>query len=110
MIPVKADHGKFLFSLSPNDLIYIPTDDESENLPAINFSSLKPNRFENIYKVVSFTGNRLYGVPYHVASSIVDKVEFTQLNKVESTAEKRSIKELCLKLKVDRLGNISPAK
>ena len=109
MISVKADYGKFLFSLSPNDLVYIPTDDERESLPSINFNSLKPKLVENIYKVVSFTGNRLYGVPYHVATSIVDKVEFTQLNKVESTAEKKSIKEFCLKLKVDRLGNIKPA-
>ena len=109
MIPIKADYGKFLFSLSPNDLVYVPTEDERENLSAINFNSLKTKLVENIYKIVSFTGNRLYGVPYHVASSIVDKVEFTQLNKVESTTQKRSIKELCLKLKIDRLGNVSSA-
>ncbi len=59
-----------------------------------------------IYKIVSFTGNRLYGVPYSVANSIVDKVEYTQLNKVEFTDEKISIKEVCIPVKVDRLGNI----
>lgn len=53
-----------------------------------------------------FTGNRLYAIPYIVAKSVVDKVEYTQLNKVEFTDNKESIKETCIPLKVDRLGNI----
>ena len=56
---------------------------------------------------VSFTGHRLYGVPYSVANSIVDKIEYSQLNKVEFTDEKISIKEVCVPMKVDRLGNIT---
>ena len=62
---------------------------------------------KHIYKIVSFTGNRLYGVPYSVANSIVDKTEYSQLNKVEFTDEKVSIKEVCIPVKVDRLGNIT---
>jgi CRISPR-associated endonuclease Csn1 len=99
MIPVKPENGKFLFSLSPNDLVYVP-----ENGEAINADSLNPG---NIYKVVSFTGNRLYAIPYYVASSIVDKAEFTQLNKLEFTLSKSSIKEFCIKLELNRLGNIT---
>jgi CRISPR-associated endonuclease Csn1 len=91
------------FYLTPNDLIYVPNEDEK-----INIKNLKPSEFgeeqkKNIYKVVSFTGNRLSCIPYSVASPIVNKVEFTQLNKIEFTKEKESL----IKLKIDRLGNIS---
>lgn len=95
--------GKNEFFLSPNDLVYIPSDDELVNLNSINFNNIS-NR-DNIYKVVSFTGNRLYAIPFYVSSTIVNKVEFTQLNKIEFTKEK----EICVKLKTDRLGVISKA-
>ena len=75
-----------LFILSPNDLISLPSGD--------------------IFRVVSFTGNRLYAIPMTVARCIVDKKEFTQLNKTEFTDDGQSIKEVCMPLKVDRLGNM----
>ena len=56
--------------------------------------------------MVSCTGNRLYVIPYYIANMITDKQEFTQLNKIESTDEKQSIKEICIPIQVDRLGNI----
>ena len=54
--------------------------------------------------MVSFTGNRLYALPMTVARCIVDKKEFTQLNKTEFTDDGTSIKEVCMPLRVDRLG------
>ena len=86
-----------LMTLSPNDLAYIPT--EGEN---VDFNNIDFNR---IYKVVSFTGGRLYTIPLSVSISIVNKIEYTQLNKIELTKEK----EIIIKLKIDRLGNISKA-
>ena len=83
------------FVLSPNDLVYVP----------VNGKVDKSDK-NQIYKIVSFTGNRLYGIPYFVANSIVDKVEYSQLNKVEFTDDKISIKEVCIPFKIDRLGNI----
>src|SRR5690606_5376002 len=59
-----------LFSLSPNDLVYVPNEDNAE-------MSVK-----NVYKIVSFTGGRLYGVPQSVSTVIVNKTEYTQLNKI----------------------------
>ena len=91
--------ASLLFILSPNDLVYLPTEDEIRN----NIFNISKDR---IYKIVSFTGNRLYAIPYTISKSIVDKVEYTQLNKVEFTDYKESIKEICLPIKVDRLGNI----
>ena len=98
--------NRLLFTLSPNDLVYIPTEDEKENLTTINFNNLSKEQIQRVYKPVSFTGNRLYAIPNNIATSIVDKMEFTLLNKLEFTLDKESIKEFCLKLEVDRLGKI----
>ena len=90
-----------LFSLSPNDLVYVPV--EGEIIEDIDFQNLSKEQKERIYKIVSFTKGRIYGIPNKVAVSIVNKMEYTQLNKIEFIKEK----EICIKLKVDRLGNIS---
>lgn len=92
-----------LFSLSPNDLVYVPV--EGEIIEDINFQNLSNEQKERIYKIVSFTKGRIYGIPNRVAVSIVNKMEYTQLNKIEFIKEK----EICIKLKVDRLGNLSKA-
>lgn len=87
--------------LSPNDLVYVPTEEEIQN-----GNITYPLNKTRIYKMVSCTGNRLYGIPYHIANAVVDRGEFTQLNKVEFTDEKQSIKEICIPIQIDRLGNI----
>lgn len=107
-VPETNDEGhKLLFYLSPNDLVYLPIEEERENFTRINFDKLVKEQVKRIYKVVSFTGNRLYANPYSIAKSIVDKVEFTQLNKLEFSLDGSSIKDACIKIEVDRLGNIS---
>jgi CRISPR-associated endonuclease Csn1 len=102
-VPEHNEKGDtLLFHLSPNDLVYVPTIEEIESMQTKTI-----NKLNRIYKIVSFTGNRLYAVPYYVAKAIVDKVEYTQLNKVESDIEDNlSIKQFCIKLNIDRLGNI----
>jgi CRISPR-associated endonuclease Csn1 len=102
-VPEKNNKGeKLLFWLSPNDLVYLPT--EEELMSRILSDKLDRSR---IYKIVSFTGNRLYAIPYNVSNMIWDKNEYTQLNKVESTDMKESIKEICMPINVDRLGHIT---
>ena len=98
-VGLAANNAKLLFILSPNDLVYLPTNEELKE-------GIKKVDKKRIYKIVSFTGNRLYAILFNIAKSIVDKVEYTQLNKVEFTDEKQSIKEICVPVKVDRLGNI----
>ncbi len=100
--PENEDGTSPKFVLSPNDLVYVPTEDELKK--GISAETLDRSR---IYKMVSCTGNRLYVVPYNVASMIIDKVEYTQLNKVEFTDEKLSVKETCIPLRIDRLGKIN---
>jgi len=102
-VPETNEKGyKLVFHLSPNDLVYLPTIEE------IRTNSKEVEDKNRIYKIVSFTGNRLYAVQQNIATTIVDKVEFTLLNKLEFEIENNlSIKQYCIKLKVDRLGNIS---
>lgn len=106
LIPVTQDGGRLLFELLPNDLVYVPTVEEQENPHKVDIGNLDKEQVQRIYKIVSFTGNRLYAIPVSIAKSIVDKVEFTQLNKIESTDDGQSIKSVCWKLETDRLGNI----
>ena len=95
--------GENDFCLSPNDLVYVPNEGEKMNIKNLNLYEFGTDQTGNIYKVVSFTGNRLYCIPHSVALPIVNKLEYTLLNKIEFTKEK----ELLVKLKIDRLGNIS---
>ena len=103
-----------LFSLSPNDLVYVPMVGEATE--TIDFSNLSKEQKERIYKTVSFTGNECHFVKSTIASLIKSydaksKIgELGSLNKLEVTISGDSrIKEVCIKLKVDRLGNITKA-
>ena len=89
------------FVLSPNDLVYVPTKEE-----IANGNMTYPLEKTHVYKMVSCTGNRLYVIPYYIANMIIDKKEFTQLNKIEFTDDKQSIKEICIPIQINRLGNI----
>ena len=103
-----------LFSLSPNDLVYVPI--EGEIIEDIDFQNLSNEQKERIYKTVSFTGNECYFIKSNIASLIKNYDTKTRIgeleskNKLEVTICKGiRIKEVCIKLKVDRLGNINKA-
>ncbi|WP_312764912.1 type II CRISPR RNA-guided endonuclease Cas9 [Epilithonimonas sp.] len=97
------------FYLSPNDLVYLPSADEVENKINIDFKDFSKEKKQNIYKVVSFSGNQLFFIRQDVATSVVNKAEFSALNKMERAIDGRMIKETCLKIKTDRIGNILKA-
>jgi len=97
------------FYLCPNDLVYIPSDDELENINNIDFKNIEKEKNERIYKVVSFSGSQIFFIRQDIATSIVNKSEFSTLNKMERAMDGSMIKENCVKLNVDRLGNISKA-
>ncbi|VDG82380.1 CRISPR-associated protein [Capnocytophaga ochracea] len=107
-VPERNEKGKpLLFSLSPNDLVYVPM--EGEIAETIHFNNLSKEQKERIYKTVSFTGNQCFFVQEAVATPIVNKMEYSPLNKMERDILGTMIKEVCIKLKVDRLGNITKA-
>lgn len=93
------DDVQLLFILSPNDLVYLPTGKEVKD----GISIPDKNR---VYKMVSSSGNQCFFVNGNVAKPIVDKVEFSSLNKAERSITNEMIKETCVPIKVDRLGNI----
>jgi CRISPR-associated endonuclease Csn1 len=97
---INRNGDRLLFYLSPNDLVYLPTAGE------IAEASIEAVISERIYKTVSSSGSQCFFVNSRVATSIVNKVEFSPLNKMERAITGEMIKEICVPLKVDRLGNI----
>ena len=105
-IPELNEKGaKLLFGLSPNDLVYLPTEDELLN--GILSEQADRNR---IYKMVSSTSYQCFFVPYYIANAIVNTVELGANNKAERAWTNEMIKEICIPVKVDRLGNITKVK
>lgn len=101
-VPEKNEKGnKLLFYLSPNDLVYVPTVDEIESG---NIS--QPLDKSRIYKAVSFTGNQSFFINDRIAFPILNKFEFSSLNKMERAITGEMIKESCIPITVDRLGNM----
>ena len=123
-IPAKPEKGQLLFTLSPNDLVYVPTEEEKDNPTLVNFNNLKANQVNRIYKMVSCTKKELHFVPHRNAKEIIknengtnSKSERVQVfsfnteikdnNELKDTKWKQAmIKERCWKLKANRLGNI----
>lgn len=91
---------KLLFTLSPYDLVYLP-EEGNEHID----QNIDRDR---IYKFVSSTGGRSFFIPYNVANIIEDKKEFEPLNKMERSIDVDGpmIKESCIKININRLGNI----
>ena len=89
--------------------MYVPTKDEVEDISNIDFRNLSSEKVNRIYKVVSFSKAQSFFIRNDVAISIVNKEEFSSLNKMERSMDDQMIKDCCIKLKVDRLGNISRA-
>ena len=107
-VPEINDKGKILlFYLSPNDLVYVPTVEEIENNRSINFVDLGKEQTSRIYKMVSSSGSQCFFLQQFVANTIVDKMEFSALNKMERSITGEMIKDICIKLNVDRLGNVT---
>lgn len=101
-VPETNENGDPLkFYLSPNDLVYVPTEEER----AAPTGKLEIDR---IYKFVSATTNRSYFIRNDIASVIANKIELFSLNKMEKPMDgDETIKSICWKLEVDRLGNIT---
>ncbi len=105
-LPVSCNLGSFLFSLSPNDLVYVPTEEEIANPNSVDMNYMTIEQVSRIYKMVSFSGNQCFYIPANVATSIYKKNEFSSENKMERDIHGNMIKERCWKLEVDRLGNV----
>jgi CRISPR-associated endonuclease Csn1 len=107
-VPAKNAKGEdLLFSLSPNDLVYVPSAEEIDNPAIVDFSHLTTEQVNRIYKCVSFSGFQCFFIKGEVATSVVNKLEYSSLNKMENSIEGIQIKSCCWKLEVDRIGSIT---
>ncbi len=109
--------GQLLFHLSPNDLVYVPTEDERENSSRIDFGNLTKKQMKRLFNVNDFS-HTCYFTPNRIAKAIaakeVDLSFDNEKNKVTGSFDTKTasfegeqIKDVCIKLKIDRLGNIS---
>ena len=106
--------------LSPNDLVYVPTKDELNSNAIIDFENLTSEQRKRIYNVNDFSST-CYFSPNSIAKAIAPKeVDLSFDEKKNKTTgsfdtktasiEGMQIKDICIKLNIDRLGNIYPFK
>lgn len=101
-VPERNDNGdRLLFTLSPNDLVYVPTPDEIGT--PLDVQQLQRDR---IYKMVSATGKRCFFIPINIANPIIDTLELGSNNKAERSWTDEKIQEICLPLRIDRTGQL----
>ncbi len=100
--PVAGEDGIIpTFVLSPGDLVYVPHDGEQPTANTIDRS--------RIYKMVSCNKKQCFFIGNIIASIIVnnnDLHEFNAHNMIEIAPTGENIKEKCIPIKVDRLGQI----
>ncbi len=116
-----------LFSLSPNDLVYVPSGDEDVSI--IDFNNLSKEQVNRIYKFTDGSGIMANFIPANISSvlfnmnkekqkktlgkeiySVQNEIGVgSQGSKNENAMTGQQIKAVCIKLKVDRLGDISKA-
>jgi CRISPR-associated endonuclease Csn1 len=98
---VKADGRKLLFTLSPNDLVYVPETSDVH----VESSDIKDHSM--IYKMVSSSEKDCFFVPQSIAAPIIQTIELGANNKAEKAWNGIAVKKVCYKLIVDRLGHIT---
>ncbi len=118
----KGNKLTLLFYLNPNDIVYLPTIDQIESGVKLFVEDIAKNR---IYKFVDSSDTIANFVPVYSASTIFNLNKKEQekrglsfniqnefgvgspqsKNQKSNTGE--MVKDICIKLKIDRLGNIS---
>ncbi len=99
--------------------MYVPTAEEKENLSRIDFSNLTNKQKKRLYNVNDFSAT-CYFTPNRIAKAIVAKEVDMNFDKAKNkvtgsfdtktaSIDGKQIKDVCVKLKIDRLGNISKA-
>lgn len=100
-VPKDKNGNEPIFVLSPNDLVYLPT---KEDLASGKIN--QPIDRRRIYKFVSCTGNEAHFIPNTIATPILQTKELGSNNKSQKAWSNEMIKEICIPIKVDRLGTI----
>ena len=122
--PEFRNDAKLLFTLTPNDLVYIPTQEEIDNPNLINLKNLNKDHISRIYKftdssgttcnfIQAFTSDLLFNSNFKDQNKIGLNYKIQNEYGVGSPQSKNQksidgimIKEYCIKLFVDRIGKI----
>ncbi|WP_228438735.1 type II CRISPR RNA-guided endonuclease Cas9 [Chryseobacterium pennae] len=105
---------KLLFHLSPNDLVYVPEEDEFVD-GDVNLNDLNKEQIKRIYKVEKTSGTECYFVRQDIAYLIKQYDSKTKIGELESqnklqvtmSEDRIKIAEVCFKIDCDRLGDIN---
>ena len=100
-----ADPDSQYIILSPGDLVYVP--DDNEIVDTIDWNN-KNKITDKVYIMKSSNNGQCFFIPNVISRPIIDAVELGDGNKSERAWNKKMIKQNFIKLKVDRLGNVSP--
>lgn len=110
----EKNNAKLLFTLKQGDPVYMPLPKEEvitdpQSVLFHEFWSNKEARSKNIHYVTKFSKSKIYFIKHDTANPIFKDKEFGSQNAYE-TINGESIKKRCIKLEIDRLGNVTPAK
>ena len=118
-VPETNEKGNnLLFFLSPNDLVYVPNEEEINNPNLVDFSNLSKEQAQRIYKFVSCTGGEGHFVTNNYSKEIIlnengsnnkneRMLDFKNFNTIyDERLKPIMIKSICWKLKINRLGQI----
>ncbi len=124
--PEINDSGsKLLFTLSPNDLVYVPKIEEIDNPRIVDFNNLSNEQTSRIYRFTDGSGVMANFINVNIANVLFsmnrDKQKKAGVNypiqneigvgsqgaKNERAITLEPIKNICWKLKVNRLGKIA---
>lgn len=108
-VPETDEEGNILLmSLTPNDLVYVPTEEELSSGQPLKLSALEGKSVDRIYKFVSCTDKEAHFVPHYYAKEIIEN-EMGSNNKSERSLDGIQIKSCCVKLKINRIGQLVSA-
>lgn len=115
---------KLIFVLKPSDLVYVPTPEEIENPSLVDFSKIKKEKINRIYKFTDGSGSTMNFAPINFANLLFnmskkdqEKAEInlpiqneiglgSPQSKNQNSLDGIQIKSFCWKLELDRLGNL----
>lgn len=108
----------YKLTLSPLDLVYLPMDDEVDNISLVDFRNLNNDQLQRVFNVNDFSGSTIYFSPNTFSKSIFPKEVDMKYDEIKQKTtgsfdlktaswDGLSIKERCIMLRIDRLGNIN---
>ncbi|WP_442846422.1 type II CRISPR RNA-guided endonuclease Cas9 [Leeuwenhoekiella sp. H156] len=118
-VPIDHTKGRFLFSISPNDLVFVPSEEEIQNQNQFTAENLSIDQISRIYIMVNTTQDKLLCRPANLSTNI-SKAEIGSNNVtarvlsgisnpelLDENDKPVMIKDRCWKLETDKIGNIT---